>query len=250
MELVVETSPRRPSLEVAVSHALVERVNEKGLGSVLRLYRPAPTVAFGRLDALRPGYRGGGRGGARARVRAGAARAGRPCRRLPRGLPRDRRGARGGGSDRRHARPLRVVRGAAGGRAADAGGRQPRRPRAGRVLPRRLHGQRARRGEAGRDRPAGRAPCVAARRLRGGSRREVDPRGAARRLRGARAAPGTRVPPGASQTRCRSPSTTSSARCSTPTASRRRPARSTRRRSSARGRSSRVTWFAARSGGG
>ena len=56
MELVVETSPRRPSLEVAVSHALVERVNEKGLGSVLRLYRPAPTVAFGRLDALRPGY--------------------------------------------------------------------------------------------------------------------------------------------------------------------------------------------------
>jgi octanoyl-[GcvH]:protein N-octanoyltransferase len=56
MELVVETSPRRPSLEVAVSHALVERVNEERLGSVLRLYRPAPTVAFGRLDALRPGY--------------------------------------------------------------------------------------------------------------------------------------------------------------------------------------------------
>ena len=56
MEFVVETSPRRPSLEVAVSHALVERVNEKGLGSMLRLYRPAPTVAFGRLDALRPGY--------------------------------------------------------------------------------------------------------------------------------------------------------------------------------------------------
>ena len=56
MELVVETSPRRPSLEVAVSHALVERVNHERLGSVLRLYRPAPTVAFGRLDALRPGY--------------------------------------------------------------------------------------------------------------------------------------------------------------------------------------------------
>jgi octanoyl-[GcvH]:protein N-octanoyltransferase len=56
MDLIVETSPRRPSLEVAVSHALVERVNERGLGSVLRLYRPAPTVAFGRLDALRPGY--------------------------------------------------------------------------------------------------------------------------------------------------------------------------------------------------
>jgi lipoate-protein ligase A len=31
-------------------------VNEGALGSVLRLYRPAPTVAFGRLDALRPGF--------------------------------------------------------------------------------------------------------------------------------------------------------------------------------------------------
>ena len=56
MDLIVESSPRRPSLEVAVAHALVERVNEGGLGSLLRLYRPAPTVAFGRLDALRPGY--------------------------------------------------------------------------------------------------------------------------------------------------------------------------------------------------
>jgi octanoyl-[GcvH]:protein N-octanoyltransferase len=56
MDLIVETSPRRPSLEVAVSHALVGRVNEEALGAVLRLYRPAPTVAFGRLDALRPGF--------------------------------------------------------------------------------------------------------------------------------------------------------------------------------------------------
>lgn len=55
MLLVRETEPRPPSLEVAVSHALVERVNE-GAPSVVRLYRPAPTVAFGRLDALRPGY--------------------------------------------------------------------------------------------------------------------------------------------------------------------------------------------------
>ena len=56
MRLIIETSPRRPSLEVAVSHALVERVNEGALGAVLRVYRPAPTVAFGRLDALRPGF--------------------------------------------------------------------------------------------------------------------------------------------------------------------------------------------------
>jgi octanoyl-[GcvH]:protein N-octanoyltransferase len=54
MRLVRETEPRPPSLEVAVSHALVERVSE-GAG-VVRLYRPAPTVAFGRLDALRPGF--------------------------------------------------------------------------------------------------------------------------------------------------------------------------------------------------
>jgi octanoyl-[GcvH]:protein N-octanoyltransferase len=56
MELIVERTPRRPSLEVAVSHALVERINEGARGSVLRLYRPTPTVAFGRLDALRPGF--------------------------------------------------------------------------------------------------------------------------------------------------------------------------------------------------
>jgi lipoate-protein ligase A len=54
--VVRETSPRRPALEVAVSHALVERVNEGALGPVLRLYRPAPTLAFGRLDVLRRGF--------------------------------------------------------------------------------------------------------------------------------------------------------------------------------------------------
>ena len=54
--LVVETDPRPPALEVAVAHALLERVSRGELGAVLRLYRPARTVAFGRLDALRPGY--------------------------------------------------------------------------------------------------------------------------------------------------------------------------------------------------
>ena len=43
-------------LEVAVSHALVERVSAGTLGPVLRIYRPAPTLAFGRLDALLPGF--------------------------------------------------------------------------------------------------------------------------------------------------------------------------------------------------
>jgi octanoyl-[GcvH]:protein N-octanoyltransferase len=54
--VIREYVPRPPALEVAVSHALVERANEGALGPVLRLYRPAPTLAFGRLDALRPGF--------------------------------------------------------------------------------------------------------------------------------------------------------------------------------------------------
>jgi octanoyl-[GcvH]:protein N-octanoyltransferase len=53
--LIRETDPRPPALEVAVSHALVEEVSESRC-AVLRVYRPAPTVAFGRLDALRPGF--------------------------------------------------------------------------------------------------------------------------------------------------------------------------------------------------
>lgn len=56
MLLVRESSPRSPALEVALSHALVERVGEGALGPTLRIYRPAPTLAFGRLDALRPGF--------------------------------------------------------------------------------------------------------------------------------------------------------------------------------------------------
>jgi octanoyl-[GcvH]:protein N-octanoyltransferase len=54
--VIREYVPRRPALEVALSHALVERANEGALGPVVRLYRPVPTVAFGRLDALRLGF--------------------------------------------------------------------------------------------------------------------------------------------------------------------------------------------------
>jgi lipoate-protein ligase A len=53
---VVERSPRPPALEVAVAHALVEQVNSGVFESVVRVYRPAPTLAFGRLDRLRPGF--------------------------------------------------------------------------------------------------------------------------------------------------------------------------------------------------
>jgi len=56
MLVMRETDPRPPALEVAVSHALVERVSDGALGPVLRIYRPAPTLAFGRLDAIAPGF--------------------------------------------------------------------------------------------------------------------------------------------------------------------------------------------------
>jgi lipoate-protein ligase A len=42
--------------EMATSHALLRRVAAGELPPTLRLYRPAPTVAFGKLDAVRPGY--------------------------------------------------------------------------------------------------------------------------------------------------------------------------------------------------
>src|SRR3954449_13547803 len=45
------------ALEISVSHALMVRVAAGELPSALRLYRPVPTVAFGKLDTLRPGYR-------------------------------------------------------------------------------------------------------------------------------------------------------------------------------------------------
>jgi octanoyl-[GcvH]:protein N-octanoyltransferase len=54
--LVRESVPRPPALEVAISHALVEQASDGALGPILRIYRPAPTLAFGRLDALRPGF--------------------------------------------------------------------------------------------------------------------------------------------------------------------------------------------------
>src|SRR5919199_5160659 len=60
--VIREYVSRPPALEVAVSHALVERANVGALGPVVRLYRPAPTLAFGRLDALRPGFAVGAAG--------------------------------------------------------------------------------------------------------------------------------------------------------------------------------------------
>jgi hypothetical protein len=60
LRLLRESYAERPALDIAVSHALLQRVARGELGSVMRLYRPRPTMAFGRLDALRPGFREAG----------------------------------------------------------------------------------------------------------------------------------------------------------------------------------------------
>jgi octanoyl-[GcvH]:protein N-octanoyltransferase len=65
------------ALELAVSHALLTRVAAGELPSTLRVYRPAPAVAFGKLDTLRPGYE--------AAVAAARAHGYEPVLRLPGG---------------------------------------------------------------------------------------------------------------------------------------------------------------------
>jgi octanoyl-[GcvH]:protein N-octanoyltransferase len=56
VRLVRHGFPDDPALDVAVGHALLERAAGGEIGATLRLYRPGPTVAFGRLDRLRPGF--------------------------------------------------------------------------------------------------------------------------------------------------------------------------------------------------
>jgi lipoate-protein ligase A len=56
MQLVRSGAAGSAALELAVSHALLTRVAAGELPSTLRVYRPAPAVAFGKLDTLRPGY--------------------------------------------------------------------------------------------------------------------------------------------------------------------------------------------------
>jgi len=48
--------PDDPAVDVAIGHALLERAARGDLGPTLRVYTPGPTLAFGRLDALRPGF--------------------------------------------------------------------------------------------------------------------------------------------------------------------------------------------------
>jgi octanoyl-[GcvH]:protein N-octanoyltransferase len=56
VRLVRQGFPADPALDVAVGHALLERAARGEAGATLRAYRPGSTVAFGRLDRLRPGF--------------------------------------------------------------------------------------------------------------------------------------------------------------------------------------------------
>jgi lipoate-protein ligase A len=77
VQLVRSGQAGSAALELAVSHALLTRVAARELPPTLRLYRPGPTVAFGKLDTLRPGYA--------AAVDAACAHGYEPVLRLPGG---------------------------------------------------------------------------------------------------------------------------------------------------------------------
>jgi lipoate-protein ligase A len=54
--LITAATPADPVLDVALSDALLREVAAGRHGDVLRVFRPGAAVAFGRLDALRPGF--------------------------------------------------------------------------------------------------------------------------------------------------------------------------------------------------
>lgn len=57
LRLLVGPDGAAPYDDVGVGPALLREVGAAGEGGWLRLYRPAPTVAFGRRDTLSPGFR-------------------------------------------------------------------------------------------------------------------------------------------------------------------------------------------------
>jgi octanoyl-[GcvH]:protein N-octanoyltransferase len=56
VRLLRDGFPDDPAVDVAVGQALLERAADGAIGPTLRVYRPGPTVAFGRLDALADGF--------------------------------------------------------------------------------------------------------------------------------------------------------------------------------------------------
>jgi lipoate-protein ligase A len=55
MRLVTDSHPDDPVLDLAISHALLHEVAAGTAGATARVFRPGPTLAFGRVDALAPG---------------------------------------------------------------------------------------------------------------------------------------------------------------------------------------------------
>jgi octanoyl-[GcvH]:protein N-octanoyltransferase len=56
VELITAGFPADPVLDIALSHALLDDVASGRRAPVLRIFRPGATAAFGRLDALLPGF--------------------------------------------------------------------------------------------------------------------------------------------------------------------------------------------------
>ena len=54
--LVVETTVSDPVLDMAIGHALMDRVAAGEIPPTVRISRPGPAVAFGRRDVVAPGY--------------------------------------------------------------------------------------------------------------------------------------------------------------------------------------------------
>jgi octanoyl-[GcvH]:protein N-octanoyltransferase len=61
LRLIRESVPDDPVLDTAISRALLERVAAGELPATLRLARPGAMVAFGKRDAVSPGYRAAAR---------------------------------------------------------------------------------------------------------------------------------------------------------------------------------------------
>jgi octanoyl-[GcvH]:protein N-octanoyltransferase len=54
--LITAAFPAEPVLDIALTHALLADVARGRRAPALRVFRPGPTAAFGRLDALLPGF--------------------------------------------------------------------------------------------------------------------------------------------------------------------------------------------------
>ena len=60
LDLLTAASSGDPLLDIALTHALLRAVAEGRRPDALRVFRPGPTLAFGRLDVLLPGFAGAG----------------------------------------------------------------------------------------------------------------------------------------------------------------------------------------------